>query len=106
LKHWFDKVLLRGWAYGDGGNALRGKRCLWVTTTGGEPSAYGPDGMHRRPFDEYVPPIEQTARFCQMSWEPPLILQGSHRLTDDELASHGRDYRERLQRLRDVGEAP
>jgi glutathione-regulated potassium-efflux system ancillary protein KefF len=106
LKHWFDKVLLRGWAYGDGGNALRGKRCLWVTTTGGEPSAYGPDGMHRRPFDEYVPPVEQTARFCQMSWEPPLILQGSHRLTDDELVAFGRDYRERLQRLRDEGEAP
>ena len=30
LKHWFDVVLLRGWAYGKEGNALRGKRCLWA----------------------------------------------------------------------------
>ena len=31
LKHWFDKVLTRGWAYGDGGTALAGKICQWVT---------------------------------------------------------------------------
>ena len=40
LKHWFDKVLARGFAYGQGGRELVGKRCLWVTTTGGEPDAY------------------------------------------------------------------
>src|SRR5262245_51490007 len=39
LKHWFDKVLARGWAYGEGGTALRGKTCLWVTTTGGDEHA-------------------------------------------------------------------
>jgi glutathione-regulated potassium-efflux system ancillary protein KefF len=100
LKHWFDKVLLRGWAYGEGGNALRGKRCLWVTTTGGEPAAYGPGGMHRLPFPDFVPPIEQTARFCQMSWEEPLILHGSHKQSDDALRDVARQYRERLERLR------
>jgi glutathione-regulated potassium-efflux system ancillary protein KefF len=107
LKHWFDKVLLRGWAYGEGGDALRDKRCLWVTTTGGEPAAYGPEGMHRLPFRDYIPPVEQTARFCQMKWEPPLIVHGSHKLTDDELQSAGRDYRKRLKELRTaVGGVP
>lgn len=106
LKHWFEKVLARGWAYGDGGDALRGKRCLWVTTTGGEPSAYGPDGMHRLPFHEFVPPVEQTARFCQMSWEPPLIVHGAHRLSDAELAATCDDYKRRLERLRREAEAP
>lgn len=107
LKHWFDSVLLRGWAYGDGGNALRGKRCLWVTTTGGEPAAYGPDGMHRLPFRDYVPPVEQTARFCQMVWEDPLILHGSHRLSAADLTAVGRDYRARLEQLqRDTAEVP
>ena len=103
LKHWFDKVLLRGWAYGEGGDALRGKRCLWVPTTGGEPSAYGPGGMHRLPFHEFVPPVEQTARFCQMSWEPPLIVHGAHKVSDDDLSALGRDYRRRLEKL--LGEA-
>jgi glutathione-regulated potassium-efflux system ancillary protein KefF len=96
LKHWFDKVLVRGWAYGEGGNALKGKRCLWVTTTGGEPAAYTPEGMHQRPFADYVPPVEQTARFCQMVWEAPLIVHGSHRTSEAELAELGRSYRERL----------
>lgn len=99
LKHWFDKVLLRGWAYGDGGDALKGKRCLWVTTTGGEPESYGPDGMHRLPFPHYVPPVEQTARFCQMRWEAPLILHGSHRVDDEELREAAREYRSRLEQL-------
>jgi glutathione-regulated potassium-efflux system ancillary protein KefF len=99
LKHWFDKVLARGWAYGDGGNALRGKRCLWVTTTGGELDSYGPGGIHRLPFEHFTPPIEQTARFCQMSWEPPIVVHGAHRLADDELGQVGRLYRARLEAL-------
>ena len=32
MKHWFDKVLEQGWAYGEGGTALAGKRCLWAPT--------------------------------------------------------------------------
>ena len=27
----------------------------WVATTGGDDHAYGPDGMHARPFDDYAP---------------------------------------------------
>ena len=100
LKHWFEKVLSRGWAYGEGGDALRGKRCLWVTTTGGELDAYRPEGMHHLPFPDYTPPVEQTARFCQMSWEPPLTLHGSHRISDGELAGFASTYRQRLEQLR------
>src|SRR5687768_12986761 len=33
LKLWFEKVLTTGWAYGEGGRAIAGKRCLWVVTT-------------------------------------------------------------------------
>jgi glutathione-regulated potassium-efflux system ancillary protein KefF len=99
LKHWFDKVLLRGWAYGEGGTALHGKRCLWVTTTGGEPDAYGPGGMHNHSFPVFVPPVEQTARFCGMRWEPPIVLHGAHRISDAALSRAAEDYRLRLQDL-------
>ena len=30
MKHWIDQVLTLGWAYGHGGEALRGKTCWWV----------------------------------------------------------------------------
>ncbi len=106
LKHWFDKVLLRGWAYGEGGDALVGKRCLWVTTTGGEPSAYGPDGMHRLPFAELVAPVEQTARFCKMVWQQPFVVHGAHRVSDERLAALGSKYRARLEQLAGLPEAP
>ena len=64
MKHWFDKVLARGFAYGDGGRALHGKRCLWVVTTGGDEHAFSDEGMHRRSFESYLTPIRQVAEFC------------------------------------------
>lgn len=96
LKHWFDKVLSLHWAYGDGGVALHGKTCLWVTTTGAPVDGYQDDGMHRRPFRDFVPAIEQTARFCGMHWAEPLVVFGAHRVGHDALVEHGRHYRDRL----------
>lgn len=100
LKHWFDKVLVRGFAYGDGGTALHGKRCLWVTTTGGEPAAFAPTGIHKQPFREFVPALEQTARFCGMRWEAPLVVHGAHKVSDLVLAQAAASYRDRLLLLR------
>ncbi len=50
LKLWFEKVLLVGWAYGRGGTALRGKKCLWVPTTGADERGYSAQGEHAFPF--------------------------------------------------------
>jgi len=96
LKHWFEKVLTLGWAYGDGGDALRGKHCLWVPTTGGEASDYAPDGMHAHPFADFAPPIEQTARFCGMTWEPPHVVHGAIGIDDAGLARHAEQLLHRL----------
>jgi glutathione-regulated potassium-efflux system ancillary protein KefF len=99
LKHWFDKVLLRGFAYGEGGTALRGKRCLWVATAGGDDDAYSAAGMHGHPFETFVPVVEQTALFCGMRWEPPIVLKSSHRVSGAELERASREYRARLSTL-------
>ena len=99
LKHWFDKVLARGWAYGEGGTALVGKKCLWVTTTGGDESAFRPDGMHGYPFEAFVPHIEQTARFCGMHWEVPIVLTGAHRVAVSTLREAALAYRARIESL-------
>lgn len=96
MKHWFDKVLAHGWAYGEGGTALQSKACLWVTTTGGDEAAFLPTGMHAHVFSSFVPPVEQTARFCGMRWEPPLIVHGAHRVPDRVLAEQAASYRDRL----------
>jgi glutathione-regulated potassium-efflux system ancillary protein KefF len=105
MKHWFDKVLLRGWAYGEGGTALRGKRCLWVPTTGGDDGDYAQTGMHGRAFDAYRPVVEQTAVYCGMRWEEPLVVQGVHDLSDQALADVARTYRARVEALMAAEEA-
>jgi glutathione-regulated potassium-efflux system ancillary protein KefF len=78
MKHWIDQVLLHGWAYGPDGTALRGKTAWWVCSAGAPTSAYTADGMHMRPFADFVAPIEQTARFCGMHWLPPFVVHGGH----------------------------
>ena len=96
LKHWFDKVLAYGWAYGEGGDALVGKHCLWVPTTGGEEDTYAHGAKHANPFGSYAPAIEQTARFCGMHWERPFIVHGANLLDDASLADHVARLTERL----------
>src|SRR5262249_6596635 len=54
LKLWFEKVLTAGWAYGPGGTALQGKRCLWGVTTGGDDLDYTPEGVHQHSFDAFT----------------------------------------------------
>ena len=103
LQHWFEKVLTRGFAYGPGGKALWGKRCFWVVTTGGDERAFSAQGMHGRPFHEFTPVVEQTALFCGMHWEEPLVLYGAHRMPPAELALAASAYRERLAAYRDRG---
>lgn len=102
LKHWFDKVLTYGWAFGEGGSALRGKDCLWVATTGGSREAYSADGIHQRAFSEFTGPIEETAFFCGMNWLPPCIVHGAAEIADATLAAQAAALRRRLQDWLDV----
>jgi len=95
-KLWFDTVLGDGWATGEGGTALVGKSCLWVTTTGAPAAGYTPEGAHRFPFAAFVPVMEMTARYCGMIWLPPLVLHGAHQVDDDVLHRHAAEYRQRL----------
>jgi putative NADPH-quinone reductase len=98
-KLWLDTVFVHGWAYGEGGRALVGKRFLWAATTGGDTTAYGPEGVHRQPFEAFVAPMRQTAHFCGMRWEAPFVLHGAHVIDDAALAAHATRYRERLAAL-------
>jgi glutathione-regulated potassium-efflux system ancillary protein KefF len=99
LKLWIDKVLAIGFAYGEGGDKLRGKTCQWAVTTGGDHAAYGPEGLHNHPFPTFIPPLAQTARFCGMEFPPPFIVHDAQRLSEEALAGTAARYRERLTQL-------
>lgn len=96
-KLWLDEVLDYGWAYGDGGTALRGKDLWLVATTGGPETSYHPQSYNRYFFDAFLPPYEQTAALCGMRFLPPLILHGAHRATEAEVTAHVDTFRQRLQ---------
>lgn len=100
LKEWQDLVLEHGWAYGRGGDKLKGKILLSAISTGGPEVAYqGRDG--RATVRDLFQPIAQTARLCGMSYPPPFVVHGSHRLDDAGIAAAARDYGRVLAALRD-----
>lgn len=96
LKLWIETVLAHGWAYGPGGAALAGKHLWCVTTTGGEQTAYEPDGYHGYPYEMFLPPLVQTARLCGMIWLPPWVIHGIPYLDATTLYAQVAHYRERL----------
>jgi glutathione-regulated potassium-efflux system ancillary protein KefF len=96
LKHWFDKVLVKGWAYGPQGTGLAGKSCLWVATTGGDEHAYSEAGRHHHPFGAYAPVVEETARYCGMQWLDPFVVHGAHVIEEAALDARAAQLRERL----------
>ena len=96
LKHWFDVVLVGGWAHGAGGTALEGKDCLWATTTG-DLQKYALESPHGHPFETFVPAVEQTALYCGMNWLEPFVVHDSHEIDDEHLARAGRKLHGRLE---------
>lgn len=103
LKHYFDVVFTKGWAYGEGASALAGKACLWVPTTGGDEQAYTAEGRHHHPFGHFTPVVEQTVRYCGMKWLEPHLVLGAHALPPQGLAASAAALRARLERWRKEG---
>lgn len=99
LSHWFEKVLAHGFAHGAGGDALCGKRVLWAATTGTPSTAYEPTAMHHHRFTDFIPPIEETARFCGLHWEQPFVIHSAHDVAEPELAECARRYRARVEAM-------
>ena len=100
FKHWQDVVLTRGFAYGEGGTALRGKDFMLAISTGALPEAYRPQGMHGYPLEVFLRPFERMARLCGMNWLPPFVLQGGHSVSEAAIEAHAHEYRALLEAYR------
>ena len=101
VKQWEDLVLEHGWAYGSQGRMLEGKRLLCVLTAGGGASAYAHGGYNRFTVRELLAPVEQTAALCRMTFLPPFVVHGTHRMDDAGLAHEVVRYRTLLEALCD-----
>lgn len=92
LKQWIDVVLEFGWAYGPGGNALKDKAIFNVLTSGGTREVYQLSGNNRFTLRTFLTPFEQTASLCKMIYLPPFAIQGTRRLSEEQLEHFGKQY--------------
>lgn len=86
MKLWIDQVLELGWAYGPGGDKLKGKNWWQVISTGGGKEAYSESGYHGFTMEEFLLPFRRTASLCGMEFLPPFLTQGSFQQTKESLA--------------------
>jgi glutathione-regulated potassium-efflux system ancillary protein KefG len=101
LKQWIDMVLEFNWAYGPNGDKLAGKIVFNTITTGGNREAYQTGGRNRFPVNSLLLPFDQTAFLCKMKYLPPFAVQGTHRLSREELSAHAENYSKLLQLMAD-----
>ncbi|HMV44958.1 MAG TPA: NAD(P)H-dependent oxidoreductase [Leptospiraceae bacterium] len=92
LKQWIDMVLEFGWAYGPGGNALQGKFIFNTISTGGANEAYQENGRNRFTIKQLLAPFDQTSYLCKLKYLPPFLVQGTHRLSDQEVKDKSDEY--------------
>lgn len=101
LKEWFDLVLQHGFAYGEKGRALEGKKVLSIVSTGGRSEVYTREGRNHYSIIQFLVPFKQSANLCRMEYLPPYIIHGSHSITEAEIDQHVMQYVQLLSDLRD-----
>ncbi|WP_117235951.1 glutathione-regulated potassium-efflux system ancillary protein KefG [Vibrio maerlii] len=92
LKEWFDRVLGKGFAFGEE-SALAGKYWRSVITTGGNEEAFAEDGYNKYPLEQILHPFELTAALCRMTWIEPLVLYWARNVSELDRYQHAELYR-------------
>lgn len=101
LKEYIDLVFEHGFAFGKEGNALKGKKLITATTTGGTKDAYREKGHNHYTMAQFLAPFEQTARLCKMQYLPPFITHGSLLIEEERIRQAAQDYKTVIISLRD-----
>ncbi|MGX1973605.1 NAD(P)H-dependent oxidoreductase [Streptomyces kronopolitis] len=107
LKGWFDRVFVKGFAfgltdpatgrprrYGDG--KLTGKRAMVITTAGARAATLGPRGVNGDLNDLLFPLQHGTLWYTGISVVPPLLIPSADRATPTAYATAATRLRDRL----------
>ncbi|AUS80999.1 NADPH:quinone reductase [Actinoalloteichus sp. AHMU CJ021] len=114
LKGWFDRVFVKGYAYGvrengSSGRTLRygqgrlsGKRALTVVTVGGPEPTFGPRGINGQLDHVLFPLLHGTLWYTGMSALPPVAVHGADRLSEEDYGVAARRVRAAVSTLADT----
>ncbi|WP_199616987.1 NAD(P)H-dependent oxidoreductase [Paenibacillus alkalitolerans] len=97
LKKWFDDVFTYGWAFGPGGEKLKGKEFIIATTTGGPENCYRAGGDNWFTISEFLRPIERTVTKCNGTFLPSFVTYSASQGTDAYLSQEAKRYAEHIQ---------
>ncbi|MGH3449868.1 MAG: NAD(P)H-dependent oxidoreductase [Haloechinothrix sp.] len=118
LKGWFDRVFVKGFAYGvsdpqHSGRTLRygegnlaGTLALVVVSTGSPEAALGPRGINGQVDQVLFPLLHGTLWYTGMSVLPPVVVHGADRVDHEGYAAAAELLRERLTSLEDTSRIP
>ncbi|GMG86072.1 hypothetical protein MNKW57_03930 [Biformimicrobium ophioploci] len=76
-----DCVFEPGFAFGEGGIALRDKYLCNAVSTGASLEAYSEPGAS---LEQYLLPFRQTAAFCGMRYLQPFVVHAPHEMRNDD----------------------
>jgi NAD(P)H dehydrogenase (quinone) len=118
LKGWFDRVFVKGFAYGVrdpdcpsrslryGEGNLQGKRALVLVTAGSPEPALGPRGVNGELEQVLFPLLHGTLWYVGMSVLPPVAVYGADRVGPEEYVDIAHDLRTRLTWLEETPPLP
>lgn len=117
LKGWFDRVFVKGFAYGVkdpetgktlryGAGGLAGRRAMVVVTVGAPEISIGPRGIHGEMNDVLFPLQHGALWYSGMSVLPPLVIPGADRLSEEDYQTHAKLLRNRLRTMPDTTPIP
>lgn len=102
LKQWFDEVLAYGWAFGPGGDHLKGKEIGVAVSTAGTEASYQPGGYNLFTIRDIMKPMESLANYVSAQYLPPFALHNAQNITDEQIAESQAAYVRHLAEVRPV----
>ncbi|MBP2058012.1 putative NADPH-quinone reductase [Lactobacillus colini] len=94
VKQWEVDAWEIGWAYGIGGDALKGKELLIAVSPGAD--NYGHDKFAKYTVHELLRPFQATARLINMNYLVPFVTIGASHIDNVSLADQAKKYNEYL----------
>ncbi|KIC46421.1 NADPH oxidoreductase [Ruegeria sp. ANG-S4] len=85
MKAWMDQVLSYGFAYGPGGDLLKGREFLIMVSTGGPEHSYHAGGYNNYSMAEFLKPFQQTANLAGLTYLRPFVAHGMALANKDQI---------------------
>jgi putative NADPH-quinone reductase len=103
LKGWFDRILIKGFAYDAGkifnDGLLKGKTASLIVTTQSPESAYQKEGLHQATIDTFLHHIHHTLRFVGIKTLAPFIVYAAFNLDAEQKEQIVKNYHTYLDNL-------